>query len=167
MLEGEDELETLYRRYFPLLEAKAHRILADPVEAQDVAQQAFMHLLRHGADITGGSPGVIRWLYRTATHLSIDRLRHLKVRGPRELFSDLPCPSSDPQRTIEARQAWDEIARRLSARELEVLVLTRIDRLTQAQAAELLGVSERTVRRRVERARDKIKNAQECDDDDG
>lgn len=90
-----------------------------------------------------------------------DRLRRRKVKG---LFGfgpdldELPIADDDPdpeRRTIDR----DELARvrsemeRLPVRLREALVLVAIDGRSQRDAADLLGVSEKTIETRVYRAR--------------
>ncbi|MDH5676779.1 MAG: hypothetical protein OEZ06_31975 [Myxococcales bacterium] len=48
---------------------------------------------------------------------------------------------------LEARDAIGQVLRRLDRRQLEVLILSRVDRLTQAEIGDTLGIHERSVRR--------------------
>jgi DNA-directed RNA polymerase specialized sigma24 family protein len=51
---------------------------------------------------------------------------------------------------VEARSAIGRLSERASSEELEAALLARVDGLSQAEVAALLGVSERTVRRWLE-----------------
>jgi len=129
-------------------------MLADYAEADDVAQETFVRLWR--ADLAGGNPrSVLAWIYRTGTRLAIDRLRERsKIVATDEETTALAelgslAPGGDD--VLANRRALAVLARRLPAEELEVALLFRIDGLTQAEIAEVSGISERTVRRCLRR----------------
>jgi DNA-directed RNA polymerase specialized sigma24 family protein len=91
------------------------------------------------------------WLYRTCTRLSIDVLRDRKKGG--SLPADLeatPC-GIDPRGCVEARAAIARLAAEVPEDELSAAVLCRVDGLSQPEAATVLGISERTVRRALDR----------------
>jgi RNA polymerase sigma-70 factor (ECF subfamily) len=139
-----EPMDELYRRYFPLVREKCRRMLADPSDAQDVAQETMMRLWK--SDVKRLPPAqLICWLYRTSTHLAIDALR----RDSRRSFEAVPDVAS-PERLDERlhhRRLLASVARRLPSQELEVALLHRVDGLGQQELAEVLGISERTVRR--------------------
>ncbi len=142
-------LENTYRRFFPLIAAKCARMLRDPAEAQDLAQETFTRLWAMRASLRDDEKA-LGWVYQTATRLAVDRIRHRNVAGAALVF-DVE-ESDNPSDRAEARQALGRLATELEARELEALVLSRIDGLTHAQIGSVLGTSDRTVRRLLERA---------------
>jgi RNA polymerase sigma-70 factor, ECF subfamily len=140
-------LEDAYRRYFPIIREKCARMLGDGDEAQDVAQETFVRLWRTA--LADEDPRrLTAWIYRTSTHLAVDRLRR------RRFVVDA---SLDRQRavcleeTVQARQELTRIARDAPAQELEVAVLHRIDGMGQEEIAMVLDISDRTVRRMLAR----------------
>jgi RNA polymerase sigma-70 factor, ECF subfamily len=136
------EVEQLWR-FLPLVRAKCRRVLSDAEEANDVAQETFIRLWS-----SGPPPGDVRrvtaWLYRTATRLSIDRLRE---RAVRERGVDGAVFAPDLERMAESRELLAAVCALAEPEELEAAVLGRVDGLTHVECAEVLGVSERTVRR--------------------
>jgi RNA polymerase sigma-70 factor (ECF subfamily) len=149
---------SVYQRFLPAIRVKCRRILGHAEDAEDVAHEAFVRLLQLGPEWAGDedTPVVMAWLYRTCTRLAIDTLRS---RG-RTMLSD------DPSR--DARESWwpggvaiddalgsrrliHTLAKRVDEEELEAAVLCRVDGLSQLEAAAVLGVSERTVRRLLDR----------------
>ncbi len=141
------DIERWYQRYFPLIREKCRRMLGDLDEAQDLAQDTFIGLWREGLPLTD-TRRVTSWVYKTATRMAINRLRARKVRDA--------APSSDdvdpgPFGVVTARRQILALAGSTPAAELEAALLDRIDGLTHAESAEVLGVSERTVRRLLER----------------
>ena len=124
-------------------------MLKDGDEAQDVAQETFVRLWKSGLPLDDVRR-VSSWVYRTATHLAVDRLRRnaigTEVRG---IEADAEGVGTDTQ--IQHRQLLTQLATKLPRDELELAILTRVDGLTQPETAEVLGVSERTVRRMLVR----------------
>jgi len=148
MAETQGSIEHTYRRYFALIRGKCTRVLGDTSEAEDVAQETFTRLWWH-RDAIGSEPRqIIAWIYRTATHLAIDQLRRRRA-APSELGEATHPASAEAQ--IGARHELVQLARQLEPEELELAVLHRVDGLGQRELAEVLGVSERTVRRLLAR----------------
>lgn len=154
------EVTSAYRRYFPLLVQKCARMLRDPQEAQDVAQESFARLCE--ADILQADPrAVTAWLYRTSTRLAIDRLRS-RARFIATELEDLgiPVAQPSPEARAHAQTALRRLLRSMPPKELEAALLSRVDGLTQPEIAEVMGIHERSVRRllsqldaRIERLR--------------
>jgi RNA polymerase sigma-70 factor (ECF subfamily) len=141
------DVVVLYQRWFPVVRRKCARMLGDPAEAQDVAQETFERLWRQRAQV-GTDPGqVVAWLYTTSTRLAVDRLRRRRPESPAEELS--AGGSTQPERVVAARSHLARVAAHLDEAELELLILWRIDGLSQPELATLTGTSERTVRRRL------------------
>jgi RNA polymerase sigma-70 factor (ECF subfamily) len=147
----------VYRRFLPPIRMKCRRILAQLEDAEDVAHESFVRLLQHGPSWSteADTPVVMAWLYRTCTRLAIDTLRS---RARLTLTDD---PSRDQESwwpggvaldsALHARRLVHSLCKRVEGDELETAVLCRVDGVSQLEAAAVLGVSERTVRRLLER----------------
>jgi RNA polymerase sigma-70 factor (ECF subfamily) len=140
------EFDDAYRRYFPLLVRKCARMLGDTHEAEDIAQEAFLRL--HGAPVLLADPRTVTaWLYRTSTHLALDRLR---ARGRRPALLEAlehAASTTSPEGELSLRGLWSELLRKVPQAELEAALLRHADGLSQQEIAEVLGIHERTVRR--------------------
>ena len=150
----EAPIALLYRRYFPIIRAKCARILGHGGDAEDVAQETFIRLWRAGMTHEE-ERAVTAWIYRTATRASIDRIRE---RGRRLRLHDGGAESAPaapmgghPESILGARRELLRIAREAPTDELEVAVMSRLDRMTQPEIALVIGASERTVRRLLDR----------------
>jgi RNA polymerase sigma-70 factor (ECF subfamily) len=123
-------------------------------DAQDVAQETFIRLWKSGLDLEDPRR-VTAWVYRTATHLAVDRIRRrgigTEVQG---LDADMAVPGGDER--VQTRQLLLKLAAKIPADELEVAFLDRVDGLTQPESAEVLGISERTVRRMLTRLDERL-----------
>ena len=144
----EVDVEQAYRRYFPIVREKCSRMLRDPTEAQDVAQETFTRLWSSRARLrnTGGIPS---WIYQTSTRLAVDRYRRLAKADVVAFPVDelLGSESDNPEKRTQSRQMLARLVQRLPARELEVAVLSRIDGLSHEEIGRVVGTSDRTVRR--------------------
>lgn len=125
----------------------------DWAAAEDLAQEAFLRLwsVRRTFD---WSRSPRSWLLVTTRRLATDRIRTLR----RRLGSFRVEASIDGS----ARERWLDVQAslgRLSRAERLAIVLTTIDGLTYAEAAELLETSPGAVRAAVSRARAKLEEA--------
>ena len=143
-------LEDAWRRWYPIAREKALRVLACPVDADDVAQEAFVRLWRAGMVET--EPGrASAWLYRTTTRLSIDRLRAARSRSRVEGAAGLMKPTAIDDERLPWREQFERLASEIPEAELEAAILHRVDRLDQEEIAKVLGITDRTVRRLLSR----------------
>jgi RNA polymerase sigma factor (sigma-70 family) len=126
-------------------------------EAKEVAQEAYVRLLQQQEP---GTPSLLRaYLFKTATNIAIDRLRHRSVRHRAEerpeLFEDLTTSRpelDDPVKQLLAREQADQLLGYLQELPLKcqrVFNLHRLDGVPQHEVAVRLGFSERMVRRYV------------------
>jgi len=143
---AEDEIEHTYRQYFQILRQKCARMMRDPTEAQDVAQETFVRLWSNRADI-GDARAVTAWLYRTSTRLAVDSYRRNRTRAPFDDAHELIERRSDEPDRLHACRLLERIAGRVPTRELEVAILSRLDELTHDEIGEVTGMSGRSVRR--------------------
>jgi RNA polymerase sigma-70 factor (ECF subfamily) len=134
-------------------------MLGDFAEADDVAQETFVRLWR--ANLAADDRRtVLAWIYRTGTRLAIDRLRERSRMATADeeavALVHLGTSAPDGEDALATRRSLEVLARRLPADELEVALLFRIDGLTQAEIAEVARVSERTVRRCLQRLDERV-----------
>ncbi|MGQ0507740.1 MAG: RNA polymerase sigma factor [Myxococcaceae bacterium] len=145
----EDPLAAAYSRCFPVIAAKCRRMLGSESEALDIAQETFIRLWQTVPHLLERPDELGAWIYRASTRLAVDRLRRQRVR---EAYSP---PQSEESHNLEARIAAQQrlarIAGACSSEELSAAVLNRLDGLDQREIAGVLGVSERTVRRLLQR----------------
>ena len=147
----ERSVEALYRRYFGAIREKCRRMLFDPQEAEDVAQETFTRLWHRGPS-TDSAETLLPWVYATSTRLAVDRLRRRRIAGRLDSeHASAAIPSYAPDEVLATRELLEQLARRLSARDLAVAILIRLDGLTQPEAARTMATSERTIRRVVTR----------------
>jgi RNA polymerase sigma-70 factor (ECF subfamily) len=139
-----------YRLYGAAIWRRCVGMLGNEPEASDVAQETFIRCLRHRHGLRPGRE-LLGWLHRVATNLCLNRLRDQKARGdnwrPETTMQDPPSLESAAAARLIIAEVLDHVDR--STQELAVYVF--VDGMTHAEAAEVAGCSERTVRNRLGR----------------
>lgn len=156
-------LEDAWRRWYPIAREKALRVLDCPGDAEDVAQEAFVRLWRTGM-VEAEPWRASAWLYRTATRLSIDRLRESRPLEGLAALERAPAETDPADRQVALRQELRQLAAAVPEEELEVAILHRVDRLDQPEVAKVVGISERSVRRllgRLDRRLERLRRGEE------
>jgi RNA polymerase sigma factor (sigma-70 family) len=147
----------LFREHNRVLVGYLTARLRSEQEAKEVAQEAYVRLLQLQEP---GTPSLLRaYLFKTATNLAIDRLRHRSVRHRAEeqpeLFEELTTTCSeldDPAKQLLAREQADQLLGYLQELPIKcqhVFNLHRLEGVPQHEVAARLGFSERMVRRYV------------------
>ncbi|MBP7149427.1 MAG: sigma-70 family RNA polymerase sigma factor [Acidobacteria bacterium] len=137
----------------------AWRIVGDAEDARDVAQQSCLRLwetlgrFRIGEDLDG-------WIYRMTVNLAIDALRRRQARPeepwPAAPAEPVPAAGPGPEELLRAREldaALQEVTHDLPPRQKAVFVLARIEGLSGAEIAAMLGLAPSTVRNHLFQAR--------------
>jgi RNA polymerase sigma factor (sigma-70 family) len=142
VMASEDQgFEALFTAEYARVVGIANRVLADPHEAEDVAQEVFIDYHRlHSARAEYGPA----WLHRAAAHASLNRLRGARRRQKREFAQALEEGerAMDPQKQAELnedRRRLREALARMAPKPAAVLVL-RASGLSYAEVAQALGV---------------------------
>ncbi len=137
----DEAFEALFTAEYARVAGIANRVLADPHEAEDVAQEVFIDFHRlHSASAQYARA----WLHRAAAHAALNRLRGSRRRQRREVAqaAEDSTQSIDPQKQVEInedrRQVRQALAR-MAPKPAAVLVL-RASGLSYAEVAQALGV---------------------------
>ena len=137
----------------------------DREAASDCGQDTMVRVWR-GLEKYHGDCAFETWVYRIAANCCIDYLRK-KKRDRSESIEPLKEQGFDPadpgesteEKVIKAeeKQRLRECIARLPEDQREALVMTQLEGVPYETAAERLGVSEGTVKSRVNRAKAKLK----------
>lgn len=133
----------LVDRHLARIHAFAARVLGDPAEAEEVAQDVFLRVWEHAARWRPQGARFSTWLYQVALNACRDRLRRR-----RELLPLDESAAASPEQSPEWRMQETSVSARvrdamsqLPERQREALVLCHFHELPQAEAAVVLGVS--------------------------
>ncbi|GBD12000.1 ECF RNA polymerase sigma factor SigW [bacterium HR23] len=132
------------------------RMLGDPTEAEDAAQETFLSALRAWKTFRGQAQ-VSTWLYRIAVNACLQRLR----RRQREQWlsdagQDIPTWQGDPQRAVERSELLRRIQEglaRLPPHLRVAVVLRDVQGLSTEEASKIVGVSLPAFKARLHRGR--------------
>ena len=148
--------ENLFRAEYPRVVGIAPRVLADPAEAEDVAQDVFVSFYRsHPAT----APYAPAWLHAAAAHAALNALRGRERRTRREGLQAVPLDAratDDPAEAVVASETRDEVRAvlaRLPERSAAMLAL-RSSGLSYAEIAAALDVRASSVGTLLRRAED-------------
>ena len=143
-------IQALYEQYAYAVHGRCLRILGSVSDAEDAVQEVFIRVMKYGG--ARNSEAYLPWLYAIASRVCFDRLR-------RRTSSEAPTD-------VERQQAAEDAARgaHLSPEDIrtigqilescndavrEVAVLYHFDQLTQEEVAAQVGVSRKTVKKRL------------------
>jgi len=140
----------------------AIRTLSDPEDAADALQDAMISAFRRAASFRGES-AVTTWLHRIVVNACLDRMRRRKARpevpGGDERLLDVvaahgaaPDPAAGSDVSLEVMAALGQLPRDQQV----ALVLVDMLDYPVADAAEVLGVAQGTVKSRCARGRARL-----------
>jgi RNA polymerase sigma-70 factor (ECF subfamily) len=155
----EEALAALVDQYATTLFRVAFSVLRNQSDAEDAVQEAFLRVLRHRETL-----GEIRdhrvWLIRIVWNIVLDRKRRAKTRPETddvaELARVLPASGLTAEQRAAAAQHHAHVlacVEKLPSREREVMMLSAFEELSSVEIAEVLDVTESSVRSRLFRAR--------------
>jgi RNA polymerase sigma-70 factor (ECF subfamily) len=162
---------TLYDELAPRLYRFAARRLQSLAAAEDVVQQTFLHIHSARDRFTRGA-AVLPWAYAIARRLSVDFFRR---HGREELRANPVAEGSEPSSDAAADELMhrmrSEAALRAELERLpralrEAFELLKVEGLSVAECAEVLGITRGMVKIRAHRATVALREAQRRRDAD-
>ena len=162
--------EAFVREYQDMVFATAVRLLANPVEAEDIAQTVFLRAFERFANIETSATAA-GWLKTVTTNLCLNHLARYRARW--QFFSELERPDADEryETTVPAPMAPDALEEASRQERLEravqglpdhqrvPLVLFHFEDMTYKEIAAALGISVPKVRIDIHRGREALKRA--------
>jgi RNA polymerase sigma factor (sigma-70 family) len=150
-----EEVTALYRRYGFFLRRRCALIVRDAGLADDAMQEAFVRLIRNGAELRGMEEP-LRWLYRVVDTCSFDQLRRGKrLRNAAPIDAYTGGVGAHPAVAIEIRDAVLSLLGELDDRERRIAVLAFVDGMTQGEVAAEVGMSRVTVNKKIQAIRER------------
>lgn len=146
--------QSAYRTHGPALIRKAERILRNRDDAVDVVQALFVDLVQRPSSAMD-----LPYLYRAVTNRCLNLVRDRANRERLLAREEASLGGGGRVRCDDHVIGLELIARlgeRLDERHMEVLVARFVDDMTQEEIAEHLGVSRKTIGKRLDRIRDEV-----------
>jgi RNA polymerase sigma factor (sigma-70 family) len=148
---------TLLRRHGPMVLDVCRGVLGDGPDADDAFQATFLVLAQKAGSIRKGA-SLGSWLHGVAHRTALKARAQSAVRHKHEARAQQRQTSAADDLTWrEVRQVLHEELGGISERYREPLVMCYLQGATQQRAAARLGLTERTVRKRLERGRELLR----------
>lgn len=163
--------EALILRFEQPVFGVVSRLLEDPADAADVAQEVFLKVFRNIASFRGDS-SLKTWIYRIAVNEARNQQRWFGRHRGKEIGLEaetadalgvgdwLPDPSPGPFEEVldhEVQAMLEEALKRISPTYRTALVLREVEELPYEEIAEILEISLGTVKSRILRGRDALR----------
>ena len=144
-----------YERYGRALLRKAERIVGNREDARDILQALFVDLYQRS-----DTPMNLPYLYRAVTNRCLTFVRdetnraRLLERHDEALAPAARTPCDDH---VIGRDLLLKLVRELDLGESEILAYRFLDDMTQDEIATLLGLSRKTIAKRLDRIREAVR----------
>jgi RNA polymerase sigma-70 factor (ECF subfamily) len=155
------DAEAIWREFHDRLFAFINRRVPSRETAEDILQDVMLRIHRHAEDLERAD-AVGAWIHGIARNAIADHYRSAKVRRERPAGIGLDGEGAAETETEsdvrgELSACVASLLERVPATHREALRLTEIEGLTQATAAERLGISHSGMKSRVQRGRAQLK----------
>ncbi len=125
-------------------------------DAEDLSQEVFMKVFTSIKDFRGDSK-LSSWMYRITVNTCIDKTRrkHFQLVELHDEIQETSPGKSNPQQDLEDRdvkQRIDQALQKLPARQRCIFAMRHYNELMLREIAEILGISEGTVKAQLFRA---------------
>jgi RNA polymerase sigma-70 factor (ECF subfamily) len=144
----EHELGDAYRRWGGQIYRRCLKLLGDAAAAEDATQEVFVRLMRHARRLTPEG-GYLAWIYRVATNHCLNVLRdgaRLEIREPAAFAEGEP---ENVVAQLGARELSAQLLRRFDEETRTIAVLSLVDGLGRDEVAEVMGLSRKTVGKKL------------------
>lgn len=156
--------QALFERYARMALGLSQRILCHSADADDLAQDAFVHALNH-LDSLQNPQAFAAWLASIVVRTASKRLRTRRLLSRLGLrrretpdLEMLIAPNAPPDVAAELKAVY-AVVERLPAEERIALLLRRVEGLEIAETAERMALSPATVKRRIAAAEARLERA--------
>jgi RNA polymerase sigma-70 factor (ECF subfamily) len=153
-----DAYGVLVTRYEKKLQHVLRRLVRDPEQARDLAQETFLKVYQH-LDQFDTSRRFGPWLFRVGVNLAVDWLRRRKptvrlCQPPRDDEKAIEVIDPDPRPRLELEQEVHHVLQEIPLNYRTVLVLRDLEGFSCSEVAAIEGRREATIRWRLSRARE-------------
>lgn len=165
--------EELFDRYSKMVYNLALRLSGNAADAQDIAQDAFIKALR-GLGALRDHSVAGTWLYRITMNVWKNRVRSEKRRSFWKTFSldwskdgedgqpalqlkSPEAPAGEALEKADEKESLEKALSRLDPEDRAILMLREIDGRSYQEIAEATGIALGTVKSRISRAREALR----------
>jgi len=152
LVSGREKVAELYKVYGPAIYRRCLRLLGDKEAARDATQEVFGKLMRDVAKLEGRDTA-LPWIYRVATNHCLNQRRNAGRRGE-EPMPELEMAETEYGGGVDAvpdRQIAQQVLSRFDEKTQAIAVGVFVDGMEHEEVAQVLGISRRTVSRKLDR----------------
>ncbi|HEX4998047.1 MAG TPA: RNA polymerase sigma factor [Terriglobia bacterium] len=150
----------LFERHHIRLWEFFYRMTGSRSDSEDLVQEVFLRMLKYRATFHADSQ-FRAWMYRIARNARMDRLSKGRAETPLGPESDaIPGSGAAPHTIVERAEHFSMLHRalmKLPEDKREILVLARYQEMKYEEIGELLNVEVNTVKVRVHRAMNELR----------
>lgn len=157
-----EAFEELYLRHHRTVYSLCHRMTGNPTEAEDLAQEVFIHVY-HKIGSFRGEASMKTWLHRVTVNKVLMHFRKSAVKRERMTEDgETPEPAPDVAQVTSYAFAVDRIALDRAIEELPpgyraVFTLHDVEGYEHAEVAQILGISIGTSKSQLHKARMRLR----------
>src|SRR5882757_5559085 len=166
--------DEMVSRYWTRIFDMVNRNLHNPQDAEEVTQDAFIRAHRGLVNFRGDS-AFSTWLYQIASNLARNRYwywwrrkrdKSISFEAPISGENDttlaelIPAEQETPEDATVTQEFVNRVAKcmeELNEKHREILILRNVQNLAYEEIAEILGISVGTVKSRIARARESLR----------
>ena len=152
-VDARSRVSQLYKELGPVVFRRCLRLLGDRAAADDATQEVFVKLLLDLERLQERET-VLPWVYRVATNHCLNLRRDSRRRGQDALAEGLdvvPNTRGDGPGAYPDRQLVQAVLSRFDKETQAVAVAVFVDGMEHKEIANVLGISRRTVSRKLDR----------------
>ncbi|MCP4153418.1 MAG: sigma-70 family RNA polymerase sigma factor [bacterium] len=150
------DVESLYRRYAPMVIRRCRVLLGSDEEARDAMQEVFVKLHVNRAKLTATYPSGL--LYRMATNICLNKIRErnkFQTIDETDLLTSIAL-SEEKEEVVIRRNLLDQLFKREKPSTRVIAVMLFVDGFTLKEVALSTGLSVSGVRKRMREFKDRI-----------
>jgi RNA polymerase sigma factor (sigma-70 family) len=159
----EAAFHVLYERYRDPIFRFAYRLLGSADAAEDVTHDCFLSLIKAPGRFDPNKASLRTYIYSAARNQAAKRYNSSEREASIDDLKEEPAAGDrhEPMRKVLDDELASEVARAISGLpplQREALVLFEYEELSLAEIATVVGVDANTVKARLFRAREKLRN---------
>jgi RNA polymerase sigma-70 factor (ECF subfamily) len=156
-----EAIDALVREHARFVFQVAYSVLRHAHDAEDVVQETFLRVVNHKSELADVRDAKA-WLARIAWRIAVDRRRATPATpdDPEPILAQLQSRGLSAEQLVarrEMKELMEALVGALPAELREPLQLATVEEMPSAEIAHVLGVPEPTVRTRLFRARQTLK----------
>lgn len=146
-----EQFDAIYKKYYSEMYYFAKKVLGSEDMAEDVVQEAFLVAYRR-FDVLSASPSPKGWLFKVLRHIIGDT-----YKKQARLLETISISGDEPIPTQDKTDLRLELEGALGEEDLDILIKLYVERYTYQEISELHNISVAAAKKRMQRAKVKLR----------